>query len=120
MGEVAGRMSVQGGSHYLEKEQGGRGGLLGGVPGVAPAKVALLGGGLSGVNAAEMAVGVRADVTIYDIKNERLGQLAMFFSSPIKTAYRSKASIAEAVREAEVVDGACLLPEIGREVGWEK
>ena len=67
MSEVAGRMSVQVGAHYLEKEQGGRGVLLGGVPGVAPAKVAILGGGVSGVNAAQMAVGMRADVTIYDI-----------------------------------------------------
>uniref|UniRef100_UPI0035C9FF16 alanine dehydrogenase n=1 Tax=uncultured Sphingomonas sp. TaxID=158754 RepID=UPI0035C9FF16 len=66
MSEVAGRMSIQVGAHYLEKEQGGRGILLGGVPGVAPAKVAILGGGVSGVNAAQMAVGMRADVTIYD------------------------------------------------------
>jgi alanine dehydrogenase len=72
MSEVAGRMSVQVGAHYLEKEQGGRGVLLGGVPGVAPAKVAILGGGVSGVNAAQMAVGMRADVTIYDISNAHL------------------------------------------------
>src|SRR3546814_5996305 len=74
MSEVAGRMSVQVGAHYLEKEQGGRGVLLGGVPGVAPAKVAILGGGISGVNAAQMAVGMRADVTIYDINNDRLAE----------------------------------------------
>ena len=80
MSEVAGRMSVQVGAHYLEKEQGGRGVLLGGVPGVAPAKVAILGGGISGVNAAQMAVGMRADVTIYDISNDRLAELDMFFS----------------------------------------
>jgi alanine dehydrogenase len=65
MSEVAGRMSIQVGAHYLEKEQGGRGVLLGGVPGVAPARVAILGGGVAGVNAAQMAVGMRADVTIY-------------------------------------------------------
>ena len=88
MSEVAGRMSVQVGAHYLEKEQGGRGVLLGGVPGVAPAKVAILGGGVAGVNAAQMAVGMRADVTIYDINMERLAELDMFFSSQIKTAYR--------------------------------
>ena len=76
MSEVAGRMSVQVGAHYLEKEQGGRGVLLGGVPGVAPAKVAILGGGVSGVNAAQMAVGMRADVTIYDI-NRQKGWLVM-------------------------------------------
>ncbi|GAA4041856.1 alanine dehydrogenase [Sphingomonas rosea] len=110
MSEVAGRMSVQVGAHYLEKEQGGRGVLLGGVPGVAPAKVAILGGGVSGVNAAQMAVGMRADVTIYDISNERLAELDMFFSSQIKTAYASKATIAKAVEEAELVIGAVLVP----------
>ena len=97
MSEVAGRMSVQVGAHYLEKEQGGRGVLLGGVPGVAPAKVAILGGGVAGVNAAQMATGMRADVTIYDINNDRLAELDMFFSSQIKTAYASRAAIANAV-----------------------
>jgi alanine dehydrogenase len=110
MSEVAGRMSVQVGAHYLEKEQGGRGVLLGGVPGVAPAKVAILGGGVSGVNAAQMATGMRADVTIYDINNERLAELDMFFSSQIKTAYASRAAIAKAVEEAELVIGAVLVP----------
>lgn len=110
MSEVAGRMSVQVGAHYLEKEQGGRGVLLGGVPGVAPAKVAILGGGVSGVNAAQMAVGMRADVTIYDINNDRLAELDMFFSSQIKTAYASKAAIAAAVQSAHLVIGAVLVP----------
>ncbi|WP_203309456.1 alanine dehydrogenase [Sphingomonas beigongshangi] len=110
MSEVAGRMSVQVGAHYLEKEQGGRGVLLGGVPGVAPAKVAILGGGVSGVNAAQMAVGMRADVTIYDISNDRLAELDMFFSSQIKTAYASKAAIAAAVKNAHLVIGAVLVP----------
>jgi alanine dehydrogenase len=110
MSEVAGRMSIQVGAHYLEKEQGGRGVLLGGVPGVAPAKVAILGGGVAGVNAAQMAVGLRADVTIYDISNERLAELDMFFSSQIKTAYASKAAIASAVEKAELVIGAVLVP----------
>jgi len=110
MSEVAGRMSVQVGAHYLEKEQGGRGVLLGGVPGVAPAKVAIIGGGVSGVNAAQMAVGMRADVTIYDISNARLAELDMFFSSQIKTEYASRAAIARAVREAELVIGAVLVP----------
>jgi alanine dehydrogenase len=103
-------MSVQVGAHYLEKEQGGRGVLLGGVPGVAPAKVAILGGGVSGVNAAQMATGMRADVTIYDINNDRLAELDMFFSSQIKTAYASRAAIANAVKEAELVIGAVLVP----------
>jgi alanine dehydrogenase len=110
MSEVAGRMSVQVGAHYLEKEQGGRGVLLGGVPGVAPTKVAILGGGVAGVNAAQMAVGMRADVTIYDINMERLAELDMFFSSQIKTAYASRATIANAVEKAELVIGAVLVP----------
>ena len=110
MSEVAGRMSVQVGAHYLEKEQGGRGVLLGGVPGVAPARVAILGGGVAGVNAAQMAVGMRADVTIYDINNDRLAELDMFFSSQIKTAYASKAAVAAAVSRAHLVIGAVLVP----------
>ena len=110
MSEVAGRMSVQVGAHYLEKEQGGRGVLLGGVPGVAPAKVAILGGGVAGINAAQMAVGMRADVTIYDISNPKLAELDMFFSSQIKTVYASKAAIASAVQSAALVIGAVLVP----------
>jgi len=110
MSEVAGRMAIQVGAHYLEKEQGGRGVLLGGVPGVAPARVAILGGGIAGVNAAQMAVGMRADVTIYDINNDRLAELDMFFSSQIKTAYASKAAIAAAVSKAHLVIGAVLIP----------
>jgi alanine dehydrogenase len=110
MSEVAGRMSIQVGAHYLEKEQGGRGILLGGVPGVAPARVAILGGGVSGVNAAQMAVGMRADVTIYDISNDRLAELDMIFGSQIKTAYASRAAIAAAVQRAHLVIGAVLVP----------
>jgi alanine dehydrogenase len=110
MSEVAGRMSIQVAAHYLEKEQGGRGVLLGGVPGVAPAKIAILGGGVSGINAAQMATGLRADVTIYDINNDRLAELDMHFGSQIKTAYASKAAIADAVKQAEVVIGAVLIP----------
>ena len=79
-------------------------------PGVAPAKVAILGGGISGVNAAQMAVGMRADVTIYDISNDRLAELDMFFSSQIKTEFASKAAIAEAVKHANLVIGAVLVP----------
>src|SRR3954470_17052499 len=110
MSEVAGRMSIQVGAHYLEKEQGGRGVLLGGVPGVPPARVMILGGGIAGVNAAQMAVGMRADVTIYDISNARLAELDMFFGSQIKTAYASRAAIAKAVTKAELVIGAVLVP----------
>jgi alanine dehydrogenase len=110
MSEVAGRMAVQVGAHYLEKEQGGRGILLGGVPGVAPAKVAILGGGVSGLNAAQMAVGLRADVTIYDISNDRLAELDTHFGNSIKTAYASKAAIAAAVANAHLLIGAVLVP----------
>jgi alanine dehydrogenase len=110
MSEVAGRMSVQGGAHYLEKEQGGRGVLLGGVPGVAPARVAILGGGVSGLNAAQMAVGLRADVTIYDISNERLAELDTHFGNSIKTAYASRSAIAGAVASTHLVIGAVLVP----------
>jgi alanine dehydrogenase len=110
MSEVAGRMSIQVGAHYLEKEPGGRGVLLGGVPGVAPARVTILGGGIAGVNAAQMAVGMRADVTIYDISNARLAELDMFFGSQIKTAYATGAAIAHAVARSELVIGAVLIP----------
>ncbi len=110
MSEVAGRMSIQVGAHYLEKEQGGRGVLLGGVPGVAPAKVAILGGGVAGINAAQMATGQRADVTIYDINNDRLAELDMHFGSQIKTAFASRSAIAQAIQEAELVIGAVLVP----------
>lgn len=110
MSEVAGRMSIQAGAHYLEKEQGGRGILLGGVPGVAPAKVVIIGGGVAGLNAAQMAVGLRADVTIYDISNDRLAELDTHFGNKIKTAYASQAAIADAVRTAHLVIGAVLVP----------
>ncbi|MGE3746468.1 MAG: alanine dehydrogenase [Sphingomonadaceae bacterium] len=108
--EVAGRMSVQVGAHYLEKEQGGRGVLLGGVPGVAPGRVAILGGGVAGVNAAQMAVGLHADVSVYDINNERLADLDMHFGSQIKTVYASKSAVAAAVKTAHLVIGAVLVP----------
>jgi alanine dehydrogenase len=103
-------MSVQVGAHYLEKEPGGRGVLLGGVPGVAPARVAILGGGVAGLNAAQMAVGLRADVTIYDINNDRLAELDTHFGSQIKTAYASRDAIANAVQKCELVIGAVLVP----------
>ncbi len=110
MSEVAGRMSVQVGAHYLEKEQGGRGILLGGVPGVAPGRVAILGGGVSGVNAAQMAVGLRADVTIYDISTARLAEIDDMFEGRVKTVFSSKAAIEAAVASAHVVIGAVLIP----------
>jgi alanine dehydrogenase len=81
MSEVAGRMSIQVGAHYLEKEQGGRGVLLGGVPGVAPCKVAILGGGVSGINAAQMAVGHARRRDDLRHRNARLAELDMFISA---------------------------------------
>jgi alanine dehydrogenase len=110
MSEVAGRMSVQVGAHYLEKEQGGRGILLGGVPGVAPGRVAILGGGVSGVNAAQMAVGMRADVTVYDISTTRLAEIDDMFEGRVKTQFSSKAAVAAAIARAHVVIGAVLIP----------
>ncbi len=110
MSEVAGRMSVQVGAHYLEKEQGGRGILLGGVPGVAPARVAILGGGVAGVNAAQIAVGMRADVTIYDISTARLAELDAQFEGRVKTAFSSRAAVSAAVARAHLVIGAVLIP----------
>ena len=110
MSEVAGRMSVQCGAHYLEKHQGGRGVLLGGVPGVEPGRVVILGGGVAGVNAAQMAVGLRADVTIFDISNRRLAELDAQFGNQIRTAFSSSSAIAEAVAGADLVIGAVLVP----------
>src|SRR3546814_3901915 len=103
-------MSIQVGAHYLEKEQCGRGILIGGVPGVAPARIGILGGGVAGMNAAQMAVGLRADVTVYDISNARLAELDTIFGSQIKTAYASRAAIAAAVSRAHLVIGAVLVP----------
>lgn len=110
MSEVAGRMSVQCGAHHLEKHQGGRGVLLGGVPGVEPGRVVILGGGVAGVNAAQMAVGLRAEVTIFDISHRRLAELDAQFGSTIRTAFSSSAAIAEAVAGADLVIGAVLVP----------
>jgi len=110
MSEVAGRMAVQVGAHYLEKEQGGRGILLGGVPGVAPGRVAILGGGVAGINAAQIAVGMRADVTIYDISTARLAEIDTLFEGRVKTAFSSRAAIAAAIARAHVVIGAVLIP----------
>ena len=110
MSEVAGRMSVQVGAHYLEKEPGGRGILLGGVPGVAPGRIAILGGGVSGVNAAQMAVGMRADVTVYDISTTRLAEIDEMFTGRVKTVYSSRAAIQAALASAHLVIGAVLIP----------
>jgi alanine dehydrogenase len=110
MSEVAGRMSVQVGARCLEREQGGRGVLLGGVPGVPPGRVVILGGGVAGVHAAEMAAGLRADVTIYDISSARLAELDQQFGGRVKTAFSTKTAIAAAVPDADLVIGAVLIP----------
>jgi len=109
MSEVAGRMSVQVGANCLQKANGGCGVLLGGVPGVAPAKVVILGGGVSGTHAAEMAVGLRADVTVVDRSVKRLRELSSTFASRLKTVYSTAHAIEELVRDADLVIGAVLI-----------
>ena len=109
MSEVAGRMSVQVGANCLQKANGGFGVLLGGVPGVAPAKVVILGGGVSGTHAAEMAVGLRADVTVVDRSVKRLRELSSMFASQLNTVYSTAHAIEELVREADLVIGAVLI-----------
>jgi alanine dehydrogenase len=109
MSEVAGRMSVQVGANCLQKANGGFGVLLGGVPGVPPAKVVILGGGVSGTHAAEMAVGLRADVTVVDRSVKRLRELSTMFSSQLKTVYSTAHAIEALVRDADLVIGAVLI-----------
>jgi len=109
MSEVAGRMSVQVGANCLQKASGGFGVLLGGVPGVAPAKVVVLGGGVSGTHAAEMAVGLRADVTVVDRSVKRLRELSAIFGNQLKTVYSTAQAIEELVRDADLVVGAVLI-----------
>jgi alanine dehydrogenase len=109
MSEVAGRMSVQVGAYCLQKANGGRGILLGGVPGVAPAKVVILGGGVSGTHAAEMAVGLRADVTIVDRSVKRLRELSALFGPSLRTEYSTQAHIDALVIDADLVIGAVLI-----------
>ena len=110
MSEVAGRMSVQAGAYHLEKAQGGRGVLLGGVPGVAPAKVLVIGGGVVGDNAAAMAVGMGADVTILDRSISRLRQLDAKYEGRARCVYSTVAAIEEYALEADLVIGAVLIP----------
>jgi alanine dehydrogenase len=109
MSEVAGRMSIQVGAASLQKANGGFGVLLGGVPGVAPAKVVILGGGVSGTHAAEMAVGLRADVTIVDRSINRLRELSALFGPALRTTYSTTETIERLVREADLVVGAVLV-----------
>jgi alanine dehydrogenase len=110
MSEVAGRMSIQVGATALQSPNGGRGVLLGGVPGVAPGKVVILGGGSVGVSAASMAVGLRADVTLLDINLKRLAEIDDIFQGRVKTVASSPYAIEEYVTQADLVIGGVLIP----------
>jgi alanine dehydrogenase len=110
MSEVAGRMSVQVGAAYLEKEHGGRGILLGGVPGVPPAHVAIVGGGVVGTNAAKVALGFGAKVTLVDVNLNRLRELDDIFGGRLSTLASNSYNLAQATREADLVIGAVLIP----------
>jgi alanine dehydrogenase len=110
MSEVAGRMSIQVGAAALEKSRGGRGTLLGGVPGVAPAKVVVLGGGVAGTNAATMAIGLQADVTILDRSVPRLRWLGDHFAGRARLLVATTANVESAVLDADLVIGAVLVP----------
>jgi alanine dehydrogenase len=110
MSEVAGRMAVQVGAQYLERPNGGRGILLGGIPGVAPAKVTVIGGGIVGHNAAKIACGLGAEVTIVDRNLNRLRELDDIYANSIRTLASNLYTIREAVEEADLVIGAVLIP----------
>ena len=110
MSEVAGRMSAQVGARFLEKFGGGRGVLLGGVPGVEPAKVVIIGGGTAGSNAVQMAVGLGADVTVFDLNPARLRQLDQIYRGAVTTLIANRAEVRRAVLQADLVIGAVLLP----------
>lgn len=110
MSEVAGRMATQVGAHHLEKNQGGRGMLLGGVPGVPPAKVVVIGGGIVGTNAARMAMGMGASVKVLDLSHRRLQYLDEAFDGRLMTVSSTEPNIREALKEADLVIGAVLIP----------
>lgn len=110
MSEIAGRMSIQEGAKYLERPFGGRGVLLGGVPGVKRGNVVILGAGKVGSNAAMMAMGLNANVTITDVNLDRLAQLDEEFGSKLTTLYSTDANIREAIKDADLVIGSVLLP----------
>jgi len=110
MSEVAGRMAVQEGAKYLEKLYGGRGVLLGGVPGVAPAKVVILGGGVVGINAAKMAAGMGAKVVVLDISLERLRYLSDVMPANVQLIHSNRHNILEQISTADLVVGGVLIP----------
>jgi alanine dehydrogenase len=110
MSIIAGRLSVQFGARFLERQQGGRGVLLGGVPGVKPGKVVILGGGVVGTEAAKIAVGMGAAVQIIDVNVERLAYLETLFGSRVELLYSNSAHIESAVKDADLLIGAVLVP----------
>jgi alanine dehydrogenase len=110
MSEIAGRMSIQVGAHYLEKRSGGRGVLLGGVPGVFPGRVVVLGGGIVGLNAARMASGLGATVTVLEVSHEQMRYIDDVFGGRIYTLYSNEFNTARAVADADLVIGAVLIP----------
>lgn len=110
MSVIAGRMSVQAGAHALEKASGGRGLLLAGAPGVAPAKVVILGGGVAGENALQMAIGARANVTLFERSLPRITELDRHYGQKATIAYSTQTALREAVLEADLVIGAVLIP----------
>lgn len=110
MSVIAGRLSVQFGARFLERQQGGRGVLLGGIPGVSPGKVTILGGGVVGTEAAKIAVGMGAKVQIFDINVERLSYLENLFGSRVELLYSNTAAIETAVPDADLLIGAVLIP----------
>ncbi|OGV52400.1 MAG: alanine dehydrogenase [Lentisphaerae bacterium GWF2_52_8] len=110
MSQIAGRLSVQEGAKYLEKSCGGRGILLGGVPGIRKGTVLIIGGGISGTNACKIAIGMGADVTIMDVSAKRLSELDDIFDNSIKTMYSNSYNIDEMIRVADLIIGAVLIP----------
>jgi len=110
MSEIAGRLAIQQGAKYLEKAYGGRGVLLGGVPGVGRGQVGIIGGGIVGLNACKMAVGLSADVTVLDLSLDRMAYLDDIFSSQITTLHSTPHHIEEVLRQSDVLVGAVLIP----------
>jgi alanine dehydrogenase len=110
MSEIAGRMAVQVGAHFLERESGGRGILLGGAPGVEPGRVVVIGAGMAGVNAVSIARGMEADVTLFDVSLDRLRPMDAVHRGAVKTRMSHALDVARAVIEADLVIGAVLLP----------
>ncbi len=110
MSEIAGRMAIQIGAQFLQKTYGGKGILLGGIPGVSRGKVTVIGGGMAGTNAARVAIGMGAHVTVLDLSSDRLRQLEELFGNDVQTLISNPYNIAAAVKDADLVIGAVLIP----------